>query len=303
MDVSPIISNKNFVTSDLLKLPKDVVIVLEDGQVEANKDLLSVRSDFFKVSFNNPKFIECQSKSITIKGCTKAAMMAIVDYIYTGDMDLRNHSLATLLRIMNFSREILIEDVLFNRIEAFLKEILTVAFEYVPNFSKGMVDKNSNIFKIYYCSFIANDLVECPVLVEEFRLDNLREPVLRAVSASILLLDAAVLVNLVGQRIMSEFKKLPLKIVKDLLMFDHGAHNEVIFKRLGCTKTKFTLFAAWYSVNEDNCTVEQKREILESFNYGDLTGEELVKVVGRSGMFTREEVEEMVIKRLKQYEE
>ena len=62
------------------------------------------------------------------------------------------------------------------------------------------------------------------------------------------------------------------------------------------------MFAAWFSVNEDNCTVEEKKEILESFNYMDLSGEELVKVVGRSGMLSREEVEEMVIKRLKQYE-
>ena len=62
MAASPVISNKDFVTSDLLKLPKDIVIVLEDGQIEANKDLLSVRSDFFERSFNNPEFIESQSK-------------------------------------------------------------------------------------------------------------------------------------------------------------------------------------------------------------------------------------------------
>ena len=55
-------------------------------------------------------------------------------------------------------------------------------------------------------------------------------------------------------------------------------------------------------MNEDNCTVEEKKEILESLNYMDLSGEELVKVVGRSGMLSREEVEEMVIERLKQYE-
>ena len=68
-------------------------------------------SDFFERSFNNPKFMESQSKSITMKGCTEAAMKAIVDYIYTGDTDLSNYDLATLLRIMNFSQEILIEDV------------------------------------------------------------------------------------------------------------------------------------------------------------------------------------------------
>ena len=60
-------------------------------------------SDFFERSFNNPKFMESQSKSITMKGCTEAAMKAIVDYIYTGDTDLSNYDLATLLRIMNIS--------------------------------------------------------------------------------------------------------------------------------------------------------------------------------------------------------
>ena len=72
---------------------------------------------------------------------------------------------------------------------------------------------------------------------------------------------------------------------------------------MGYTKTRFTLFDAWFSVNEDNCTVEEKGEILGSFNYRDFTGEELLMVVGRSGLFSREEAEEMAIERLRQYEE
>ena len=311
MAASPVISSKNFVTRDLLKLPKDIVIVLEDGRVEANKDLLSVRSDFFDRSFNNPKFTESQSKSITMKGCTEAAMRAIVDYIYTGDMDLRNHSLATLLRIMNFSREILIEDYLFNRIEAFLRDLLTVnSSESIAKFLRRIAFSSS-----ISGASTATDLMKCPVLVEGFRLDNLRESVFRFTSATILMVlnyiekkqKVAAVVNdktsLMGERMMSEFYELPHRIVKDLLLFDHGAHNLNFFKQRGYTKTKFTLFAAWFSVNEDNCTVEEKQEVLGGFNYMDLTGEELVKVVGRSGMFSREEVEEMVIERLKQYEE
>ena len=271
----PVISNKDFVTSDLLKLPKDIVIVLEDGQIEANKDLLSVRSDFFERSFNNPEFI-----SITMKGCTKAAMRAIVDYVYTGDMDLRNHSLATLLRIMNFSREILIEDDLFNRIEAFLRDLLTVnSSESIANFLKRIAD-SSRISGVS----TATDLMKCPVLVEGFRLDNLRESVFRFTSATILMIVnyrekkqkvSAVVkdnVSLMGERMMSEFMQLPHRIVKDLLMFDHGPHNLNFFKIMGYTKTKFSMFAAWFSVNEDNCTVEEKKEIFESFNYMDLRG-------------------------------
>ena len=253
---------------------------MEDGQIEANKDLLSVRSDFFERSFNNPEFIESQSKSIIMKGCTKAAMRAIVDYVYTGDMDLRNHSLATLLRIMNFSREILIEDDLFNRTEAFLRDLLTVnSSESIANFLKRIAD-SSRISGVS----TATDLMKCPVLVEGFRLDNLRESVFRFTSATILMIVnyrekkqkvSAVVkdnVSLMGERMMSEFMQLPHRIVKDLLMFDHGPHNLNFYKIMGYTKTKFSMFAAWFSVNEDNCTVEEKKEILESFNYMDLRG-------------------------------
>ena len=109
MAYTSIVSNKEHVTNDLLKLPNDVVIILDDGKVEANKNLLSVRSDFFDSSFNNPKFLESQSKRITMKGCTEAAMKALKkNYIYTGEMDFQELSLPTLLRVMNFSRQILI---------------------------------------------------------------------------------------------------------------------------------------------------------------------------------------------------
>ena len=143
----------------------------------------------------------------------------------------------------------------------------------------------------------------------------MRESVFRFTSATILMIVnyrekkqkvSAVVkdnVSLMGERMMSEFMQLPHRIVKDLLTFDHGAHNLKKFKQMGLTKTKFSIFAAWYSVNEDNCTVEEKNEILKSFHYSDFTGEELVKVMGRSGLFSREEAEEMAIERLRQYEE
>ena len=59
-----------------------------------------------------------------------------------------------------------------------------------------------------------------------------------------------------------------------------GAQNLDGLKSKEYTKSRFTLFAASFSVNEDNCTIEQKREICGIFNYMDLTGEELFKVVG-----------------------
>ena len=193
--------------------------------------------------------MESQSKSITMKGCTVAAMRAIVDYVYTGDMDLRKYGLATLLRIMNFSREILIEDDLFNRTEAFLRDLLT--FNSSETFASSLkrIALSSSITTGSTGVSTATDIMKCPILVEDFRLDNLRESVFRFTSATILMIVnyrekkqkvSAVVkdnVSLMGERMMSEFMQLPHRIVKDLLMFDHGAHNLNFFKIMGYTKT------------------------------------------------------------------
>ena len=71
------ICNPKYVTKDLLKLPDNVSIACDDGEVLANMELLSVRSDFFARGFNNPAFKESQEKSLRMTGCSKAAMEAV----------------------------------------------------------------------------------------------------------------------------------------------------------------------------------------------------------------------------------
>ena len=53
--------------------------------------------------------------------------------------------------------------------------------------------------------------------------------------------------------------------------------------------------------NEESCTEEFKKEILASFNYDHFNGEELVTVVGRSGLLPREEVERMLVERFRRW--
>ena len=102
------ISSSNYVLNDLLKLPDNVSIVCDDGEVLANMEILSVRSDFFGRGFNNPAFMESQNKSIRMAGCSKAAMEAVKTYLYTREMDFKQLDLDTLLYTMNISREILL---------------------------------------------------------------------------------------------------------------------------------------------------------------------------------------------------
>ena len=102
------ICNPKYVTKDLLKLPDNVSIACDDGEVLANMELLSVRSDFFARGFNNPAFKESQEKSLRMAGCSMVAMGAVKTYLYTGEMDFKQLDLDTLLYIMNISREILL---------------------------------------------------------------------------------------------------------------------------------------------------------------------------------------------------
>ena len=318
-----VVSNKEHVTNDLLKLPNDVVIILDDGQVEANKDLLSVRSDYFARSFNNPKFLESQSKSITMKGCTEAAMKALKNYIYTGEMDLMEFSLPTLLRIMNFSRQILIEDDLYNSIEAYVKDTLNIA-KPVSSASHSLTEETERSLK-YISEYMGKvtkvTLLECPALVEEFCLENLKEPVMQLLTFFLIIWNMNksqwksylpdftdsqwTLVDENRNILLSEFQKLSLKTVKDVVNMKYDKNKEVqkLFEGFGLTRIRFSLFVDWYSTNEANCAKMEKKVILASFNYMDFTGEELVTVVGRSGMFSREEVDRMLIEKFRENDE
>ena len=153
------ISSSKYVLNDLLKLPDNVSIICDDGEVRANMELLSVRSDFFARGFNNPGFVESQNKSIRMAGCSMAAMEAVKTYLYKGEMDFEQLAISTLLYIMNVSREILIEEELFNCIESYIKIALST--------TQRRGEK---------ARYISPRNFE---LVERFRLDNLWDIILK----------------------------------------------------------------------------------------------------------------------------
>ena len=289
------ICNRKYVTNDLLKLPDNVSIICDDGEVRANMELLSVRSDFFARGFNNPGFIESQNKRIRMESCTKAAMEAVKAYLYTGEMDLKQLPLDTLLLILNVSREILIEVELFNSIESYIKTADPLDLVQRVVDTVGIV--NSNIYSRYAV------LPRSLKLVDRFRLDNLWNIISEA---SIHL--ATIILNLpcltIRRAFLQEIQSYPMKIMKKLLLCEITIGTDfplpaARYERL--TKCRFDIFLAWYVANEESCTEEFKKEILESFDYEHFSGEELVTVVGRSGLLPREEVERMLVERFRRW--
>ena len=54
----------------------DIKIICSDGVVEANKLMLSLRSDYFKAMFESSNFIEAKTGEARMAGCKKSLMDA-----------------------------------------------------------------------------------------------------------------------------------------------------------------------------------------------------------------------------------
>ena len=85
---------------DILQLLKnrsrsDVRIILEDGEILANKDVLSTRCEYFAAMFSNKdvKFIEEETNSVDMSHCSKVIMDKLIKFLFSGDMYLYDLSL------------------------------------------------------------------------------------------------------------------------------------------------------------------------------------------------------------------
>ena len=93
-------------SNDMLKMLKegslnDVKIILDDGELLANKDVLAARCEYFAATLRwNSKNNNEESKEIRIKDCSKKVMERIVEFLFTGVLkfkDLDTHSLMSLI--------------------------------------------------------------------------------------------------------------------------------------------------------------------------------------------------------------
>ena len=85
--------------------------------------------------------------------------------------------------------------------------------------------------------------------------------------------------------------------LKDRYKFSSENVAKAVLKSM--TKGRFDVFLAWYEANQEICPNEDKREILQSFNFDYFSGEELITVVGESGLLPWEEVKRMVVERFR----
>ena len=90
----------------------DVTILVKDGEMKANMDILAARSDYFAT-------IDGQTKTIDMKHIDKNVMETVISFIFSGEILYRQMKLEDLLEVMNLLRLFLLNEEL-ERAEKFL---------------------------------------------------------------------------------------------------------------------------------------------------------------------------------------
>ena len=83
----------------------DVNILLEDGEILANKDVLCARSDYFSTMFRNNNqvsFVEGETNMVDMGHCNKVVMEKIIKYLFSGDMILHDLCLPDLVKMVKW---------------------------------------------------------------------------------------------------------------------------------------------------------------------------------------------------------
>ena len=79
----------------------DMKIVATDGEISANRTILSLRSEYFKTMFfSQHNYVEGQTRRVKLP-YSKDVLEKLVLYLYGGEMDRGNMSLSSLLQMMD----------------------------------------------------------------------------------------------------------------------------------------------------------------------------------------------------------
>lgn len=95
--------------ADLRKvLPDDVKLLTADGEVWANRAMLSARSDYFSAMFDVSKFQEGTESAGDLSQYSREVVNKVVNYCYCGVISCQDMSLSSLLNLEELLRKIIL---------------------------------------------------------------------------------------------------------------------------------------------------------------------------------------------------
>ena len=272
------LNHKSKLSANLLKLYKngssnDVKIILQDGEICANKDILSCQSKYFATTFSNMDFIEGKSREVSLYQFDKITLEPVIEYLFSGEMDLKRFKLEILLDMMHVSRYLDIDDELFNEIETYIKHKISMGISSMD---------------------YMNEVINGFCAIERYKIENLRQDFICDIYFCLAVFDKFM------ESSIQSFQNFTVDMIKEVILFkydpevhrpleDHFPHPTA--------KDRFEAFLSWYSKNDQDCSDNDKQLILDSFDLDDFTGKDLMTVVKTSGMFSEESVNASIIEK------
>ena len=248
----------------------DVKIVLEDGEIFANKDVLSSQSDYFATMFNNHnvKFIEGETNIVNLNYCSKKIMEKIIKFLFTGEMSLLEMSVSDLVNMVNISRMML----LFTLKDDVEKHLLKI----IPGSGADW-----DVFP---------ELVKSLMIVEELDLNIIKTTLVRELYTCIV---EGIIDSLIDS--VESIKQIPFKLLKEIMLFGetNESENVDVDEDPQMTFNRFDIFVLWLSDNE--CTDEDKKEMTDSFKFEDFDVYQLITVVMKSNLYSTQKINRRVL--------
>jgi len=265
--------DKDLLGEDLLNMLErgslhDVKIKLRDGEIDANKDVLIARSDYFATMLSNNRFIEGKTNSVDMSHCSKAIMERIIKYLFSGTVTFGDLSLALLLELTHVS-----EMILLSKLKDKLDDYIT----------RGIIKGSGKIDKFL------PELILGLSIADTYNLSSIRSSIMLEVYQNLKDIPNDVASS-------DSFKTLPFNVMREIVL-DKAVFSSPSIRIDLPTKQRFEAFVVWFS--ENKVTQEDENEILASFDFEDFTVEDLMTAVRDSGLYSGTKIDKRVLELVK----
>ena len=263
----------------------DVRIILSDGEITANKDVLAAQCEYFAANLRWKEKIKDGSDSIDNTDCSKEVMERIIKYLFTGSIKFKDLDILQLLELLNQVRKMLLKDDLQNLILAHLREDI-FSLENLLNHS------HDNLPTISKCT-LCNNIIQGLKYVDKYVISIARPEFLLGI---IMLLPRIAQDN--GAT--SAFSTLPDEVVYDLFIRFNRVRNGQIWtpmKKKSYNSAQLRCILAWLDQNKD-VYPKVKELLLSTIDLNFLPAADLFQLVKPSGLFHDDEVDKRIVQRL-----
>ena len=259
---------EQFVEDILLMLDKgssnDIKIQLSDGELHANLDILTARSEYFKMMFDS-MYKEGRTKVVNLSQWSKVTMEKIIKYLFSGAVNFEDLTLPQLLEVSHISDVILLTKFK-DQLEDYLR------FEKIPSSGEDLT--------------FLSQLLTGLKLADQYNLFAIEECIIEELFYS---LWGILLSSRNDSFNHDAFKNLSLKLMKKIVLYPKPEAND---RKASTTKERFDAFILWLSSN--NISDNDKEEIVDGFDFEDFTVEDLLSTVKHSGFYSQKKIDRRV---------